>query len=1108
MNTARKFKKAAVRPDFRVLDRKWQTIWKERKLFDVTNEQRNDAEPWVFFDGPPGTNGVPHIGHMMQSALKDVWPRFWTMRGKKVIRRAGWDTHGLPVELTAEKELGIQTKRGIEAFGVQKYIDYCRDTVFRYKSKWEEAIERIGREISLDDAYATYREPYIQTDWWFLQRAWRTQINDQGELRYSDELQEGFKRLVYRNYRIMPYCCRCGTPLSNFEIAQGYKTVPDLTLFAKFPLRDDPNTSFVAWTTTAWTLLSNVALAVGPDIEYVTIALKEASTAGKAGEKFIVANARLEALAPYLPKYDIIDRKSGSELVGVKYRPLWDWQASDADHFVIADTYVTTEDGSGIVHLAAYGEDDFRLIRQYGLSLVQNVDENGNVLESIPEYGGRFFKAKNDKGDTLLDLDVLKDLHSRNLLFAKEKHEHEYPFCYRCDTPLMYFARAGWFIRMTELKTRLIEGNQTIRWQPEHIRDGRFGNWLENVIDWNFTRERYWGSPLPIWTNRKEGGEYREYCIGSRKELEELALDPIPDGFDLHKPIIDEIRIKHPVTGEPLYRENFVLDSWFDAGMMPWGQWGYPYEPGSVETMDGRDKQYPCDFICEAIDQTRGWFYTLLACSVLHRIVEEARGTPADKLPAFSSYKTVICTELIMDDKGQKMSKSKGNVVDPVKLFDKYGADPVRWLFYGSNPWMVKKFSEAGLEEGIQQVLLPVWNAYVFFTTYAEADGWEPTRDSVQYSELDRWILVNLHTLINKVTESLEDFDVAVAAQAFATFFDELNNWYIRRSRRRFWKSESDEDKNAAFTTLHEVLLTVSKLLAPFAPHLAEEIYSGMARVDPDQNIQQSVHLTVWPTKVAITEEEKWLLEKHQMVREIVTDGHFLRQTANLRVRQPLSELKVFGAGVDNKVLADIVQSIDIITDELNVKQVTFVESAQELVSFVAKPNLKILGPRLGGKLKTVTEGIKQLVSSDIAVLKAGKAIVVTGESLTSGDVLIDCVAATNWVARSEGNWIVALNTELDEGLLAEGFVRELVNRLQNARKNADFHVTDRIRVTLWGADNCLAPLDQPELRNYLERETLCVELIVASDLGAMAEQDVSGKSVAWNVERVSNTKD
>ncbi|MDK9700930.1 MAG: isoleucine--tRNA ligase [bacterium] len=1113
MSNEKHYKKAEVRPNFPPMEEKWQRVWEEKKLFDVTNEIHEHDDPWVFFDGPPGTNGLPHVGHMMQSALKDVWPRFWTMRGRKVIRRAGWDTHGLPVELTAEKELGIQSKRGIEEYGVQKYIDYCRQTVFRYKSEWETAIRRIGREISLDDAYATYREPYILTNWWFLHRAWQTQINDTGDLQYSANPIPGYRRLLYRNYRILPYCCRCGTALANFEVSQGYKTVADLTLFAKFRTFDDPNTFFVAWTTTAWTLLSNVALCVGPEIEYAIIELKADSNAGKAGEKLIIAVERLEALKAYIPHYEIVGRKTGAELSGTKYHPLWDWQRSDKDHFVIADSYVTTEDGSGIVHLAAYGEDDYRLIRQYGLSLVQNVDENGFVVATIPEYGGRFFKAKNEKGDTLLDLDVLKDLHGRGLLLAKEKVEHEYPFCYRCDTPLMYYARAGWFLRMTDLKPRLLEGNASINWQPEHIRDGRFGNWLANVIDWNFTRERYWGSPLPIWTNRLPGDAEQLYCIGSLAELKRLAIDPIPENFDLHKPAIDEIRIKHPESGEILFREKFVLDSWFDAGMMPWGQWGYPNEPGSVERIDGFDRQYPCDFICEAIDQTRGWFYTLLACSVIYRTTVEAENTTLPegdkkKVPPHSSYKNVICTELVVDDKGLKMSKSKGNVINPEKLFNKWGADPVRWQFYSSNPWAVKRFGDATIEEGLQQVLLPVWNAYVFFTTYAEADDWHTEQRTDQLTPMDRWILSRLRHLVETVTSALENFDVAHAADSFASYLDELNNWYIRRSRRRFWKSENDGDKNAAFTTLHTVLHTLSRMLAPFVPHLAEEIYSGIALTEPENNIRESVHLTKWMDASELPDRDEKLEQQQKKLREVVTMGHNLRQNQNLRVRQPLAELKVFHNADDSSELKVLEEEFGIIREELNVKTVTFVTTSSELVSFSAKPNLKLLGPRLGSKLKAFGEAVKALPTEELAKVRAGETITVAGEAITNADLLIECVAAEGWVARADGDWIVALDTRLTDELRGEGFTREIVNRIQNTRKDINLNVSDRITTKLSGSDYLKSLLDNPVTISYLKNETLSVQVEYVSASGSDASghvgtpEMINEEWVGWEISR------
>lgn len=1101
------FKKVSTRPNFQVIEKKWQDVWHNQHLLKVTDDLRKNSEPWVFYDGPPGTNGKPHIGHMMQSALKDVWPRFWTMRGKKVIRRAGWDTHGLPVELTAEKELKIGTKREIEAFGVQNYIDHCRNTVFRYKNDWENAIRRIGREIHLEDAYATYHKPFIETGWWFLNRAWKTQVNDIGELSYGVDLKDGYKRLLYRADRIMPYCCRCGTPLSNFEVSQGYKTVPDITLFVKFPLKDHTKTYFIAWTTTAWTLLSNMALAVGPDIEYVTIELIEDGIVGKIGDRLVIAKARLEALSKFLPQHSVLDTKVGKDWEGTQYIPLWEWQTTQVpnenQHIVIADEYVTTDDGSGIVHLAPYGEDDLRILRNNSIQYFLAVNEDGYVETFVPNYSKRYFKEKNEKGDTLLDLDILRDLLQRGLLFSKEKLEHEYPFCYRCDTPLMYFPRKGWFLRMKELKERLLQANSVIRWQPPHIKEGRFGNWLENVNDWNFTRERYWGSPLPIWSNRKSGKDEKFICVSSFKELQALSSEPIPDQFDLHKPGIDTIVLVDSKTGERYYRENFVLDSWFDAGIMPWGQWGYPYYGDSVERIDGRDKQYPTDFICEAIDQTRGWFYTLLACSTIYHTSVEAEYKSngiEEELPFPSSFKNVICTELVVDELGQKMSKSKGNVVDPIEQFEKWGADPVRWLFYSVHPWTVKRFSEETIQEGIQQVLLPLWNALVFFTTYAEADKWTLDKQSNDFSTLDKWILSRLNYLEEQVTNSLENFDIANVANSFTLFLDELNNWYIRRSRRRFWKSENDLDQNAAFTTLYNVLLTLSKLMAPLVPHISEEIYQILSQGNENDSIRNSVHLADWPNVRTVFVRDLDLEKRQGLIREIVTIGHNLRQNQNLRVRQPLSKMKIFNRTEDLSSIREVEALDRVISDELNIKSILFTDSLNSVVTLQCKPNLKTLGPRLGSQLKPFTSIIQNLTNDQITeTLSKGK-ILIEGEEILSSDLLITCIAESGWYARMEGDWIISVHTELTQDLITEGFVRELVNRIQTARKNANFDVSDRIHLKLWFQDETIAKLLTEPMVHYLQKETLSIDVEISSIDTNRQFQEVSGYKVDWYV--------
>ncbi len=638
--------------NFPELDHHVLKLWEERKIRERSISEREGCPDYITYDGPPGTNGRPHIGHMMQSALKDLWPRYYTMKGYRVLRKAGWDTHGLPIELTAEKELGLKSKRDILTYGIDNYVNYCRKTVFRYKDAWTEAIKRIGRFLDTDNPYATLTNEYIQTDWWVLKQAW-----DKG--------------LLYQGHKIMPFCARCGTTLSAHETAQSYVDVTDISLFAKFPVKGAENTYFIAWTTTAWTLLSNVALAVNPDLVYVTV---------KAGsERLILANARLNALEKMIGEYEIIDRKPGRDLAGMHYQPLWDFQNNleqDA-HYVIADEYVTAEDGSGIVHLAFYGEDDFRIIKANNLPLVQNVDQEGRCKSETGHFSGRYFADEN------LDVDILKDLATRGLLLGKEKFTHSYPHCYRCDERLMYFATSSWFLRTSSFKDRLIAANEDINWYPGHIKHGRFGNWLENNVDWAISRSRYWGSPLPIWTCRSCG---HQVCVGSLDELAELSGESLPDDFDLHKPFIDEFTLPCGECGGEMQREPEVLDSWFNAGIMPWGQWGYPAAPGSKEILDN---QYPCDFICEAIDQTRGWFYTLLAVSTM--------------LTDRSSYKNVICTSLISDESGRKMSKSRGNVVDSIDVCEKYGADAVRLNFYSVNPWVAKRFSENELVEGLKQ---------------------------------------------------------------------------------------------------------------------------------------------------------------------------------------------------------------------------------------------------------------------------------------------------------------------------------------------------------------------------------------------------------------------
>ncbi len=1066
-------------------------FWDENEIFLKTDQERQGCPEFVFYDGPPGTNGVPHIGHMLQSALKDLWPRFKTMRGYHVIRKAGWDTHGLPIELTAEKELKLASKRDIQSYGEEKYIDYCRSTVFRYKETWEKAIRRIGRFLDMDNPYMTLTNDYIQSDWYLLKLAWKKKLKpDQTEAQINGKSP----RFLYKDYRILPYCARCGTSLSNFEVAEGYKDVTDLTLTAKFPVAGEANLFFAAWTTTAWTLLSNVALAVGPDIDYVAVQLKEDTSGGKAGQKIILAKERLESYQKQLSEYEIVWTKKGRDLQGMKYYPLWDWQEDKYAHRVLADEYVTTEDGTGIVHLALYGEDDFRLIRQGGFPLVQNVDEDGYCKDSAGQFAGRYFKDEN------LDIDILKDLHSRDLLLGKEKHEHSYPFCYRCNAALMYFARPGWFIRTASYRDEMLKANSHINWQPGHIKEGRFGNWLENTIDWNVTRERYWGSPLPLWTCDDPECQ-GELCVGSLDELRRSAIEDVDKilfnqkigEIDLHKPLIDRVHIPCPECGKPMTRENFVLDSWFNAGLMFIGQWGYPSTPGSREIFD---KQYPADFICEAIDQTRGWFYTLLATSTLFGM---ENGLPEDQ---WSCYKNVICTELVLDNEGLKMSKSKGNVIDPSILFDELGADATRWSFYTSNPWNVKRFSLDQARESVRDMLLPIWNAYSFFITYVHVDKWTPSAEETPSDHpLDRWIIGELTRLNRDVTSSLEKYDVAPAAWACTKFLDQLTNWYIRRSRRRFWKSEDDQDKQNAYATLYRALKDFSLLLAPFMPIISEEIYQNLVR-SIDKSAPESVHLAKWPQPV-LNEIDEELASRMDIARKIVRAGRDLRQKHSVKVRQPLEDIKVV---IPNGAVTNVDGLRELILDELNVKDLCILSGDDELIQLKAKPNFRTLGPKYGKNVNHTAGIIRSLNENQIRQLENNFAIDVEDIQLAPEDIIIDRAAPED-VAVSEVEGVtVALNLKLSDDLIDEGRSRELVHLIQNMRKDADLNVADRIRLS-YHTDGELDRAIQSQL-DWIKSETLATEVkkVERSQNADLISQKIDGFDVYISIEKVETS--
>ncbi|MFA7331601.1 MAG: isoleucine--tRNA ligase [Candidatus Delongbacteria bacterium] len=1016
---------------FPALELETLRFWEERGIFRRSLEQRAAAPDWVFYDGPPGTNGSPHMGHMLHSALKDLWPRYKSMKGFRVLRRAGWDTHGLPVELATEKALGLADKSEIPGYGVEAFQGKCRETVQRFKAEWEQSIRRIGRFVDLEDNYATLTPDYIQSDWWVIRQIW-----DKG--------------LLYRDVKIMPYCARCGTSLSNHEVAQGYKDVTDLTLTARFRLKGEDSTYFLAWTTTPWTLLGNVALALGPEVEYAFVR--------RGGDVLILAVDRLEAVLGEGP-HEVLRRVPGQQLEGLEYEPLWDFfQGPDAEgrtpHFTVADAYVTAAEGTGIVHLALYGEDDFRLIRANNLPRVQHVDDTGHFTPACGDYAGRYFKAPG------LDVEIIRDLAGRGLLHDKHRHEHSYPHCYKCENPLMYHAKPSWFIRTTAVREDMLRANREINWIPASAGEGRFGAWLENNVDWAVSRERYWGSPLPIWTCEEAGGCGHKLCVESLADLQAHCAEPIGTDFDPHIPWIDALAVACPACGRPMKREPYVLDCWFNAGLMPWGQFGYPATPGSRERFAS---QYPADFISEGLDQTRGWFYTMLAVSTI--------------LTGTSSYRNVICTGLVGDKDGRKMSKTLGNVIHPAAVIEAYGADAVRWTFYNSHPWNSKRYSEEVIRDAVKEILLPYWNIYSFFTTYANLDGWTPGAGlSEPKSELDRWILSATERLNERVSTALDAFEVFTASEAIVDHLDELSNWYIRRSRARFWKSADDDDKRRAYDTLYRCLGDLTRMLAPFLPFVTEHVHQHLLRL-AEPGLPESVHLCDWPAL-----EQGWrdpLLEREMdLVYHAVKLGRTLRSQHQLKTRQPLAKmLVVVGREEDDGCLR---RMAELIREELNVRDIEISRDEHELVEITVKPNFRTLGKRFGGSMKEAAEIIGAWGMAEISELEHGQLLDVLGQEVRLEDLLIQRTEREGLKVITEHGFTIALDTELTPDLLLEGLARELINRVQNLRKDSGLEISDRIELLL---------LDGPELRELLAvhgervaRETLAVDIRLVND--------------------------
>ncbi len=966
-------------------------FWKERGIFEKSVAKNEGGEEFSFFDGPPTANGKPHIGHILTRVMKDIIPRYQTMKGKHVLRKAGWDTHGLPVELEVEKSLGMDGKQDIETYGIEPFIKKCKESVWKYTDEWRKMSDRVGYWVDMDNPYVTYHDDYIESVWWALK-----EIHKKG--------------LLYKGHKIVPYCPRCGTALSSHEVAQGYKDVKETSVVARFRVKGREDTYILAWTTTPWTLPSNVALCMNPDETYVEI---EAD-----GAHYILA----EALVPkFFEQYTVVEKRTGREYEGTEYEPLFSWaQGSfrEKAYYVVCDGYVTLTDGTGVVHIApAFGEDDYKVGKRYRLPVVQLVNERGCFDGRCPELDGLFAK-KADK--RIMDM-----LEERGLLFKNLPYEHSYPFCWRCDTPLLYYARSSWFIEVTKVKEQLLAANRSVNWMPETIKEGRMGNFLENVIDWGLSRDRYWGTPLPVWVC-PDCGEIE--VIGSKAELKEKC--GVEGDIELHRPYLDELTCTCKKCGGQMKRTPEVIDCWFDSGSMPFAQYHYPFE-----NKDLFDETFPADFISEAVDQTRGWFYTLLAISTI--------------LFGRSPFKNCIVLGHVNDKDGVKMSKHKGNVVDPWSVLDKQGADAVRWYFYtNSAPWIPSRFGAEAVSEVQRKFQGTLWNTYAFFALYAEIDGYDPTKYDLKKCKLslmDRWVLSKLNTLVKNVDAMLAKYNITDSARAIQDFSDVLSNWYVRRGRERYWGSDMTEDKAAAYTTLYTVLVTLAKVIAPYTPFMAEMMYRNLVpQFRPDA--PESVHLCDFPAA-----DESFIdpaLEKGmEDVLEIVVLGRAARNAGNLKNRQPLSEMIV----ASNRPLGLNEELTAVALDELNVKKMTFVENGASLVKYVLKPQLRTLGPKYGKRLGAITKFLATCNGAEVvAAVRGGGSYTVDLDGpvvLLEEDLQIFTESAEGYSAVAGGGITVALDTRLTEELLDEGCERELVSKIQTMRKEAGFEVTDRIRV-------------------------------------------------------------
>ncbi|NLO85007.1 MAG: isoleucine--tRNA ligase [Clostridiales bacterium] len=1017
-------------------------LWKENEIIDKSFHHREGAEKWTFYDGPPTANGRPHIGHIETRAIKDLIPRFQSMKGKDVMRKAGWDTHGLPVELEVEKLLGLDGKPQIEAYGIEPFIAECKKSVWKYQREWEDMSDRVAFWADMKDPYVTYHDNYIESVWWSLKEIWK-------------------KDLLYKGHKVVPYCPRCGTALSSHEVAQGYKEVTDPSAFVRFKVKNAENTYLLAWTTTPWTLPSNVALCVNAKEDYVFF---------KTGEQTVIlANALLSSVLTQedVANGEVLKIVKGADVCGMEYEPLYQFETpKEKAWYVVSDSYVTLSDGTGIVHIApAFGEDDARIGRENGLPFIQLVNTQGKFVEGTT-WADETVQVVNGK--------VVQDLNERGLLLKAVPYTHNYPFCWRCDTPLIYYARSTWFIRMTAVRDKLVANNRTVNWLPENIKEGRMGNFVGNVIDWGLSRERYWGTPLPVWVC--EDGHI--HVIGSKQELRDMATTEVNE-IELHRPFIDAVQIKCPHCCKPMQRVKEVIDCWYDSGSMPFAQWHYPFEH-----KEEFEQRFPADFISEAVDQTRGWFYTLLAISTL--------------LFDQSPFKNCIVMGHVQDKDGQKMSKHKGNVVDPWTVLDKQGADAVRWYFYSVGaPWLPSRFSDEAIKEGPLKFMSTLQNTYAFFVLYANIDAFDPKDhpiDQVELTLMDKWILSRLNKLVKFVDDELCEYHITEPARAIVDFVDDLSNWYVRRCRERFWGKGMDATKESAFVTLHTVLVTLSKVIAPFMPFMAEDMYQNLV-CGVDKNAPQSVHLCDFPAadESMISEE---LNTQMDALLEVISLGRACRATANLKVRQPVDVIYVKGTsfGDDFRELAQ---------DELNAKNVVFTEDARAFTTYHLKPQMRTIGPKYGKLLGGIGAKLKELDGNDVVdTFARGESITFTVNDtevvLGKDDVLTEPTQKDGFAAQIDGDVTVVLDCNLTPALIIEGYQREVVSKLQTMRKESGFEVSDRIHVTYETDDELASAIEAG--RDFIMQSVLATVLERKAASSDGKQWDLNGKKAVLSI--------